>query len=259
MKKRIRLPIATIAISALLVLFYFIVSGGSAYVVPLSRIYPLGVSGYNLLGAFTYLFMHIGVKHLLGNLIAFIVFGAILEQDISKTHVLGIFLASGVLGGIGYALLNPAVWVVGASAAIAGILVAAAIAEPKNTLIALLLVLYFVPNVILPATDGVLNHIEGDRLVAAAKAKMGIMELENKTGGNYSDAALRERALLEERYRRAIGSRETMESGRKTEAATPASFEIHAIGGLVAVAFMFLFDKKIVEGVWRRISGAIKS
>jgi len=258
MKKGIKLPVATITLSALLVFFYFVVSGGSAYVAPLSKIYPLGVSGYNIVGAFTYLFMHIGIKHLLGNLIAFIVFGAIAEQKISKTHIVGIFLASGVLGGVGYALLNPTVWVVGASAAIAGILVAAAIAEPKNALIALLLVMYFVPNVILPATDGALNQMEKNKLIAAAKAKMGLTQLENEMGGNYTSEALVEKMALEEQYNMEVASRQTLSSGRKTEAATPASFEIHAIGGLVAAAFVFLFDRRIVEEFWRKVHATIK-
>ena len=260
MKRKIRLPVATLSISALLVAFYFVVSGGSSYVAPLSRIYPLGVSGYNLLGAFTYLFMHIGIKHLLGNLIAFLVFGSILEQDIRRSHVIGIFLASGVLGGLGYAVLNPAVWVVGASAAIAGILVAAAVAEPKNSLIAFLLVMYFVPAVILPATDGVLNQLEENKLMAAAKTKIGLVELENRIdGGNYTNKTLSEKLALEEEYNRELAAKNTMSSGRKTEAATPASFEIHAIGGLVAILFMFLFDREIMERLWGGICAAVKS
>ncbi len=258
MKKRAKLPIATLSLSALLVLFYFVVSGWSAYVVPLSRIYPLGVSGYNLLGSFTYLFMHIGVKHLIGNLIALLVFGFILEQDIRGSHVIGIFIASGVLGGIGYALLNPAVWVIGASAGIAGILVAAAMAEPRNTFIALLLVLYFVPNVILPATDSALNYMEENKIIAAAKAKAGLTELESESGGNYGSKALSQKMLLEKKYEQAVSSQRALTTGRKTEAATPASFEIHAIGGLVAIAFMLLYDREVVNRLWGKAYAAIK-
>ena len=255
MKKRIKLPVATLSISALLVFFYFIISGGSAYVVPLSKLYPLGISGYNLVGAFSYLFMHIGVKHLLGNLIALIVFGSILEQEINKSHLVALFMASGIIGGVAYSLLNPMVWIIGASAAIAGVLVASAIAEPKSTLIALLLVIYFVPYVILPTADGVLNQLEENKLISAAKAKIELVELENKSDAD----ALREKELLEQEYKQALNSKETLVTGRKTEAVTPASFEIHALGGLVAALFMILFDRKIVNRMWGRINAAIKS
>ena len=69
-KRRLKLPVATLVLTGALILFYFLVSGGSSYVTPLSKMYPLGVSQNNMIGSFTYTFSHIGLKHLLGDLVA---------------------------------------------------------------------------------------------------------------------------------------------------------------------------------------------
>lgn len=259
-KNKLKFPIATIVLALLLIVFYFVISGGASYVTPLSKMYPLGVSGYNFLGAFTYTFMHIGIKHLLGNWVAFVVFGVILEQVMDRNHVLALFMASGVLGGVGYALLHPEVWVIGASAAVAGVLVAGFVADPKKTAIAFVTVMFLVPNLILPAADIALDELERQKIIAAAQAKLNIHELDELiASGNYSNETLLQKEEYEQDYLTSLGSRLSLEEGRDTEAATPASFEIHMIGGFVALMFMYFFDKKIMKRFWRKMRGFVQS
>ncbi|MCK4327281.1 MAG: rhomboid family intramembrane serine protease [Candidatus Diapherotrites archaeon] len=259
-KGRFKFPVATLALAAGLVLFYFMVSGGSTYVTPLSRMYPLGVSYGNLVGSLTYTFSHIGVKHLLGNLVALLAFGAILEQRVDKWHVAGVFLISGVFAGFAYVLIHTDVWVIGASAAIAGLIAAGTVASTKKTLVALAAVLLLVPNVILPASDMALDALEGMRVEQAEEAQEKIVGLEERIEmGNYTPQTVEQKQKAEQQYSVATESKQALEEGRETEAVTPASLEIHLLGGLFAMMFMWAFDREVVKGFWRRFSAIVKS
>ena len=259
-------PIATAALLALIAAFYFALSGGSSYVTPLSRLYPLGVSGYNLVGAVTYTFVHIGLKHLIGNLMALAVFGAIAEQRLRGTHVVAMFIVAGLVSGLAYALMHPDIWVVGASAAIASLLAASAVVDTKRALIALVAVMVLVPNVVLPLADAALDSVERDKLLDAARAQLELSRIgELISQGNYTNETLEQQARLQQEYEGAVGSRQSLAEGRGTEAATPASLEIHACGGIIALAFMWVFDRKVfvefatrVRKAWRWLVGPYK-
>ncbi|MFC2175183.1 rhomboid family intramembrane serine protease [archaeon] len=262
MKKKIKFktPVATLVLAALLVLFYFVVSGGSTYVTPLSRMYPLGVSNANMIGSLTYTFSHIGVKHLLGNLMALLVFGTILEQKLDKWHVTGIFLVSGVFAGAVYTVIHPEVWVVGASAAIAGLLAAGTVTSTKKTIAAFAAVILLVPNVILPTSDIALDTLEKFRAGQAEEAQVKVEELTQEIeAGEYTPETVEQREAAAQKQSKATQSVQSLEQGRETEATTPASFEIHMLGGLFALAFLWAFDRGAVNGFWRRFLAIIKS
>lgn len=259
-KEKFKLPVATLVLSGTLVLFYFLVSGGSTYITPLSKMYPLGVSFSNLIGAFTYTFSHIGVKHLLGNLMALLAFGAIVEQKIENWHVAGVFLISGVFAGISYALIHPDVWVIGASAAVAGLLAVGTVTSTKKTLVAFAAVILLVPNVILPTSDIALDALEGWRTGQAEEAQVQMTQLEQQIqAGNYTQETVEQKDEAEQDYSKATQSVESLEEGRETEAATPASFEIHMLGGFFALAFLWAFDRDQITAFWRRFVGIVKS
>jgi membrane associated rhomboid family serine protease len=75
---------------------------------------------------FTSLFLHAGWLHLLSNVVYLGVFGGSVEQRLGRLRYLGVYLASGVLGGVSYVAAQPtsAAPAVGASGAIAGIIAA---------------------------------------------------------------------------------------------------------------------------------------
>ncbi len=258
--KKIQIPIATIIFSFVLVLFYFLISGGRTYITPLSIMYPLGVSSGNLIGSFTYTFTHIGVKHLLGNLVALFVFGTIIEQIIDRWHAAGVFLVSGIFGGAVYALIHPDIWVIGASTSIAGLLAVGSVLDPKKTAISFVLVMFLVPNVILPGTDVALDALEDYRLkqAAAAEGKLGDLDKQIKLG-NFTKETIEQKGMEQQKRDLAIKSKESLEEGRGTEAATPASLEIHLLGAFFALAFLWSFDRDLLKKQWRRLLAIIKS
>jgi len=260
MQNKFKVPLATLSLSLAMVIFYFLLSGGRTYITPLSAMYPLGVSSGNMIGALTYTLTHIGLKHLIGNLAAFIVLGTILEQRIDKWHASGIFLVSGVFGGAVYALIHPDVWVVGASTAIAGTLAAGLVAEPKKTLLAFVIVMFLVPSVVLPATDYALDKLDEwkEQQALAAKERAAALALQIKTG-NYTNKTVAEKQSAEEMYGQTVQSQQSLQQGRSTEAATPASMEIHVLGALFALGFLWLFDRGLVREQWRRLVATLES
>lgn len=103
---------------------------------------------YEIWRYFTASFIHVSFSHLISNMFALFVFGLILEGIIGSSNFLKLYFLSSFVGSIGFILLNKgAVYGVGASAAITGIIGALTLLRPK-------LVLYFyapMPMIVLAA------------------------------------------------------------------------------------------------------------
>jgi membrane associated rhomboid family serine protease len=82
----------------------------------------------------SYQFTHGHLIHLISNMIMLLLFGAHLECLLGGSFLLAIYFLSGIFGGFGYFLFSQSstVPVVGASAAIAGVMVFYMLAEPKQ-------------------------------------------------------------------------------------------------------------------------------
>ncbi len=72
---------------------------------------------------FTHMFLHADVAHLLGNMLFLFLFGFVVEMTLGRPLYLFAYLASGVMAGLFYLLLEPqsAYWGLGASGAISGL------------------------------------------------------------------------------------------------------------------------------------------
>lgn len=85
----------------------------------------------------TYLFLHGNIWHLLFNMLALVMFGSALERDLGSRRFLGLYLMTGLIGGLGWLTIQTAsvgtVGVcVGASGAVYGILGAFAALHPRE-------------------------------------------------------------------------------------------------------------------------------
>ncbi len=86
---------------------------------------------------FTSSFIHANYSHLISNMFALFIFGLVLEGLVGSWNFLKVYFLSSFIGGIGFILFNgDAVYGVGASAAITGVIGALAVLRPK-------LILYF--------------------------------------------------------------------------------------------------------------------
>lgn len=82
----------------------------------------------------TYIFLHADANHILSNLVAFIIFGFILEKLVGSKNLLLIFFATGILSGIASIFFYPSV--IGASGAIFGIMGVLVVIRPKMVVLA---------------------------------------------------------------------------------------------------------------------------
>ncbi len=85
----------------------------------------------------TALFLHANVFHLIGNLLFLWVFGRGLEERVGSAGVVGLFFAGGIVAFLGYVALSPesTVPVLGASGAVAAIMGAFLVLQPRRRLL----------------------------------------------------------------------------------------------------------------------------
>jgi membrane associated rhomboid family serine protease len=89
----------------------------------------------------TYMFLHGGWLHLLGNMVFLWVFGDNVEDDMGHARYLAFYLLVGIAAAFAYALVAPdsSVPLIGASGAISGVVIAYAMLHPRVKLWVLVL------------------------------------------------------------------------------------------------------------------------
>ncbi len=84
----------------------------------------------------TSIFTHVGVTHLIFNMLGIYLWGVYLQAIIGEKRLMKVFFAGGILGSIFsiliYSILNPGVYVLGASGAIFAIAATLAMLRPYN-------------------------------------------------------------------------------------------------------------------------------
>jgi len=121
----------TLIVASFILFFYFLFSSSLLYILE-ATLRSFGFSIENPLSILTYTFVHVGPSHLIANLILLIAVGAIAEKKLSFSDYLSIYILSGATAAITFALLNPNTVLVGASASVAGLLMAAFIVDAKK-------------------------------------------------------------------------------------------------------------------------------
>jgi membrane associated rhomboid family serine protease len=96
-----------------------------------------------ILTLITYQFFHADIGHIAGNMIFLWVFGDDIERALGRLRYLVFYLASGVVGGLAFALYDPrsGIELIGASGAIAAVVVAYLMLRPCAKIIVLVVVI----------------------------------------------------------------------------------------------------------------------
>ena len=139
--------------------------------------------GQQLFSLLSFMFLHGGFWHLLGNMWSLYIFGDNVEDSLGHWRFLAIYLLSGVAAGLAFALMAPAstVPLIGASGSVAGVLAAYMMLHPKQQVWILLFMRIPVP---IPAFWAILGwvafHIyslfsqsDGEEVVVAWWAHLG--------------------------------------------------------------------------------------
>ena len=102
-----------------------------------------------LVSAFTYMFLHAGFIHFLGNMWTLYIFGDNVEEYFGSLRFLGFYLIFGLVSGLFHFLLNPVSMIptIGASGGVAGVMGAYCVLFPRSrilTVIPILIIPFFI-------------------------------------------------------------------------------------------------------------------
>ena len=239
-----RIPWATIALSVTIVAVYFSLSRGTLYIPDEQLIGLSATMATSQIGMLTHIFMHVGILHLLGNLIPLIALGWVAESAIGTRDALAIFLVAGVVGGLAFTLINPTYYLVGASAGLSGLLAAAVLTRPGSSILALIAI-PLVLMVLLPtaswAADAQKTALEQSSVQLSQQVQTLLAE--NRTA---------EAAQANASLQTVLEAKNITETGQAREAATPSDATVHVLGGLVGFSWLLAFRKDALrEGLQR--------
>ncbi len=246
-----KVPYATMAIILFSFVIYFLNSGGNPYVYPVTKLAIYGVSDVNrFVGGLLFSFTHIGLKHLMANMFVLAILGTILEQRLKSWHVFVIFLFSGWIAGVVYTTIKPDVWVLGASAAICGLIGAGLIVDFKRTILGAVFAISMVPVVVYPTADWVIitfyTHQEETIQENVQKIVQYQEQLKNATPEE-KPKIIQKINQTYHQTKMAVQKVEKLEKGVKKEAETPAASLIHVLGGILGATLAILLDRRSLE------------
>ena len=109
--------------------------------------------GNQFFSIFSYMFLHGGFLHFIGNMWFLYIFGDNVEDHFGALRFLGFYLLSGIISGLFHFILNPVSMVptIGASGAIAGVMGAYFLLYPKSRILTIIPIIIFPWFVEIPA------------------------------------------------------------------------------------------------------------
>jgi len=114
--------------------------GGDGGIITFLQLHPFFIKNYQVWRLVTYMFAHGGFMHLVFNMWGLFIFGQAVERQLGSTRFAALYFVSGVTGGLIWLLAN---WglrtggLVGASGAVFGVMIAAAMMFPNRVIVLL--------------------------------------------------------------------------------------------------------------------------
>jgi membrane associated rhomboid family serine protease len=104
----------------------------------------------NWTGLISYSFLHIGLAHLIGNIAILLVVGIIAERKLHLRDFFAIYILSGAVAAFLFAAMNPNTVLIGASAAISGLLCCAFFINFKKAIIVVPITILIMSLLVVP-------------------------------------------------------------------------------------------------------------
>ena len=141
----------TLAFIAITVSLYVVFSSVFLYI-PKQTLVAYGFQYSNPLAIITYSFLHVSPSHLIGNMVLFALIGFIAEKKLRLKDYLAIYFLAGAVGALIFAYFEPNTVLVGASAAVAGLMIPAILIDFKKAFLFMIvgfaaLGLFIIPTV----------------------------------------------------------------------------------------------------------------
>jgi membrane associated rhomboid family serine protease len=248
-----KMPWGAICLSLAVLIAYFALSYNTPYIADAS-LRQLALNSGNPLSIITHLFIHVGIFHLIGNLIPLFLFGLALEGAVLSIDVVLIFLISGMGASLLFALVNPLTPLIGASGGISGVLCAVMLLKPRHALALLIATPLLISFVIFPAVD--LGGRFYEQELAAKNVELK-QELNVAVAQNKTPQAIRQ---INQTLQKTETQIEITQEGKQREAATPTDFLVHVYGAVLGGFYVFFFKRRELrkaENDFVGIGGAI--
>ncbi len=238
-----KFPWATAGLALALLLAYFGLSGETPYI-PSSLLYSLSSSLRNPVSLVTYLFVHIGIVHLVGNLVPFLLFALLLESAARSRHVVFLFLFSGALSALAFSFTNPFITLIGASAGISGLMAAAMVLRPKQSLVLLIALPLLVPLVIVPGVNAASVYYDNWLNAEKQSQQQTLQQKINESQFNKSPELQQQIAVLNQTITQTETKIKASAEGKAREEAVPSDFFVHVYGVLAGLAYVYFFLRR---------------
>ncbi|MFH1750448.1 MAG: rhomboid family intramembrane serine protease [Candidatus Micrarchaeota archaeon] len=241
-------PIGTALLAIAILATYWSLSASTPYITD-SSLGDLALKGGNPFSAITHLFVHVGVFHLIGNLIPLILFGIVLESVVLSADVVLIFLMAGVGASVLFSLVNPLTPLIGASGGISGMLTAVMLIRPKAALALLIGTPLLISFVVFPAVDlgGKFYEDKLDEKKYELSKELAVAVTENRT----PQAVAQINSSLERTQTQISITQE----GKKREAQTPSDFLVHIYGAVIGGFYVYFFKRKELKAAEEEFVG----
>lgn len=232
------IPAATIALIFLVVFTYFALSQGTLFI-PTDTLEQASVAlSSNPLAVIAYMFVHVGILHLLSNLIPLALFAYIVERKFGTRDTLLLFFIAGIAAASVFTLLNPNTLLIGASAAIAGFIGASILITPKNTLISLLLSLAIV-SLAAPVASFAVETQKAQLAYESTSLQTQVNDLVR--AGRVDEAHNVSATVVIVQQQQTITT-----EGQKRESETPSDLIVHIVGGLTGIVYVLCCRKDLL-------------
>ncbi len=202
-------------------------------------------------GLFSHLFVHVGARHLLGNLVPLVVFAIIFEVAAGGLEVVSVFLVAGIVSSAVFSLLNPTFALAGASGGVAGLLGASSLIRPARVLPLMVLLPVFVYYVVFPVLDYAIG-VQQNQLYAQQQAlELRVEELTAAGNARAAEHAARQLSLVVEKQAVVV-------TGVRRERSAQSDLLVHVVGAGVGVVYVIIRRRDLASKGSREFFASLK-
>ncbi|MBI5224482.1 rhomboid family intramembrane serine protease [Candidatus Micrarchaeota archaeon] len=233
-------PFGTIFLAIFILVAYWLLAADTPYITD-ENLGDYALTPNHPLSIISHLFIHVGIFHLVGNLLPLLFFGLALEAVLISADVVLIFFLAGTGASLIFAITNPGVPLIGASGGISGIISALLLLRPKVSIALLLATPLLISFVFYPAADfasnAYANSLEEKKIAVQEDLQTAIEE----------NRPIEEIAKLNQTVLVTEEKIDITFQGKEREAATPTDFFVHVYGAIFGGVYLYLFKIKLLK------------
>ncbi|MFH1257553.1 MAG: rhomboid family intramembrane serine protease [Candidatus Micrarchaeota archaeon] len=240
MKEEKRFPFASTVLVGTVLIVYLLLSAETPYITE-EGLDKFSLNPNEPLSVVTHLFIHVGIFHLIGNIVPLLLFALVLESAAVAIDVFLIFFASGIIASLLFQLTNQGVPLIGASAAISGLLSATMLVKPKKALFLLIVTPILISAVLYPAADYgekfFKENLEDKRVAQEMTLTKAIEE------GKPPEVIMQINQTLQATSEKIAITQE----GQEREESTPSDFMVHIYGALIGAFYIYFLKRNLLK------------